>query len=71
MRELIIIILVILLFFIAMASVVYIIVPLIRARRFIKMEMGRSFNESEYRYWKRELKRLYLRHIPIIGRFFR
>lgn len=40
-------------------------------RDYIKMEMERAFEEEEYLYWKRQLKRLYLSQIPIIGRFFR
>ena len=40
-------------------------------RNYIKMEMARSYEEEEYRYWRRELKYLYLRSIPLIGRFFR
>ena len=40
-------------------------------RDYIKMEMERSFEEEEYRYWRRELKRLYWRSIPLIGRFLR
>ncbi len=47
-----------------------IIVPLMKEREYIKMEMQRSFNEEAYRYWKKELKRAYLRHIPFIGRFY-
>ena len=40
-------------------------------RDYIKMEMARSYEEEEYGYWRRELKYLYLRYIPIVGRFFR
>lgn len=40
-------------------------------RDYIKMEIQRSYEEDEYRYWRRELKYLYLRSIPLIGRFFR
>ncbi len=47
-----------------------IIVPLMKEREYIKMEMQRSFNEEAYRYWKNELKRAYLRRIPFIGRFY-
>ncbi len=45
-----------------------VIVPFCDDRNYIKMEMQRSYDEGEYRYWKRELKRLYISHIPIIGR---
>lgn len=40
-------------------------------RDYIKMEIERSYNEKEYRFWRRKLKYLYLRSIPLIGRFFR
>ena len=30
--------------------------PFSEGRRYIKAEIHRSYNESEYRYWKRELK---------------
>ena len=57
-------------FFIVLAVYFNIIAPFMKAREYIKMEMQRS-DGNEYYYWKRELKRLYLSHIPIIGRFFR
>ena len=38
-------------------------------RDYIKAEMERSFEEEEYLYWKRELKMLYIRKIPIIRSF--
>lgn len=47
------------------------ILPFKQKRDYIKMEMERSFEEKEYLYWKRKLKHLYLRSIPLIGRFFR
>lgn len=40
-------------------------------RDYIIMEIKRSFEEEEYRYWKRELKHLYLSSIPLIGIFFK
>ena len=43
--------------------------PFMEERDYIKMEMRRS-DEEEYYYWKKELRRLYLSHIPIIGRFY-
>ena len=46
-------------------------IPFKEERGYIKMEMQRSYEEDEYRYWQRELKYLYLRSIPLIGRFFR
>lgn len=45
--------------------------PFKERKDYIKMEIGRSDSEREYRYWKKELKRLYLQSIPIIGRFFK
>ena len=45
--------------------------PFKEERHYIKMEMDRSYEEDEHRYWRRELKYLYLRSIPLIGRFFR
>lgn len=41
--------------------------PFIKKRDYIKMELGRS-NEREYRYWKRKLKKLYVQHIPFVGK---
>lgn len=34
---------------------------------YIKMEIGRATYYEEYRFWKRELKRLYLSRVPFIG----
>lgn len=45
--------------------------PFKKQRDYIKIEMARSYKEDEYRYWRRKLKYLYLRSIPLIGRFFR
>lgn len=41
--------------------------PFSEGRRYIKAEIHRAYNESEYRYWKRELKKLYISQIPILG----
>ena len=46
-------------------------IPFKKQRDYIKMEMKRSLEEQEYRYWRRELKKLYLQAIPLIGKFFR
>ncbi len=43
--------------------------PFRENRDYIKMEMHRA-EGSEYRYWSRQLKTLYLSHIPIVGWFF-
>ena len=57
--------------FIILAIFVNVIYPIIEDREYIKMEMKQSYSKEEYRYWKRELRYLYLRSIPLIGRFFR
>lgn len=57
--------------FIVVALFVNFFIPFKEERDYIKMEMQRSYEEDEYRYWKRELKHLYLRSIPLIGRLFR
>ena len=57
--------------FIVVALFVNFIIPFKEERAYIKMEMERSYEEEEYRYWRRELKYLYLRSIPLVGRFFR
>lgn len=36
-------------------------------RDYIKMELERSTKEKERKFWQEELKRFYLRKIPIIG----
>ena len=46
-------------------------VPFSRERKYIITERKRSCDYEEYRYWKRELIKLYLAYIPIVGRFFR
>lgn len=57
--------------FLLLAFFINLYLPFKEERDYIKMEMERSYEEEEYRYWRRELKYLYLRSIPIIGRFFR
>ena len=57
--------------FIIIAFFINFFLPFKEERDYIKMEMERSYEEEEYRYWRRELKYLYLRSIPLIGRFFR
>ena len=58
-------------FFLFLAFIINFYLPFKEDRDYIKQEMERSFDEEEYRYWQRELKRLYLRSIPLIGRFFK
>lgn len=60
----------IMLFFIIVFLYLYFLAPFLEARKNIKIEMKRSYGK-EYEYWKRELRRLYLESIPIIGRFIR
>ena len=43
--------------------------PFSEGRRYIKAEIHLSYNESEYRYWKRELKKRYISQIPILGKY--
>lgn len=57
--------------FLIVALFVNFFIPFKEERDYIKMEMARSYEEEEYRYWRRELKYLYLRSIPIVGKFFR
>lgn len=62
---------VILIFFAIIIFWVTIVIPLAEQRDYIKMEMQRSTSETEYNYWEKELKKLYLRYIPIIGKFIK
>lgn len=57
--------------FIIFAFVFNFFIPFKKERDFIKLEMAQSLEEDEYRYWKRRLKYLYLRSVPLVGRFFR
>lgn len=58
--------------FLLFVSMLYIniILPFTQARKYIKAEIDRSDGE-EYYYWKRELRNLYIEHIPILGWFIR
>ena len=47
-----------------------VIYPFVRTRAYIKGEIDRS-DGNEYYYWKRELRNLYIEHIPVFGWFFR
>ena len=44
-----------------------VVIPFSNRKRYLKMEIGRS-EGKERRYWKRKLKRHYVRHIPLIGK---
>lgn len=61
---------VIILFFIVLALYFNVVIPFIKSRSYIKREMQRTDGE-EYYYWKKELKKLYITHIPILGKFLR
>ena len=45
--------------------------PLSKERTYIKMEIKRSLSKRESKYWKNKFKKLYLQHIPLIGKFWR
>ena len=45
--------------------------PFMDKRAYIIMEMKRSSSINEYKYWKKQLKKLYLGSIPIIGGLFK
>ena len=44
-----------------------IVVPFFKELDYIKSELYRSYNESEYRFWKKRLRVLYIRSIPFVG----
>lgn len=44
--------------------------PFIRTRSYIKMKIATS-DGMKYSYWKKELRKLYISHIPIFGRILR
>ena len=55
--------------FCAVAFYVNVVYPFWEDRRYIRSEMKNSYNKDEYRYWKRELKKLYILQIPLLGNF--
>ncbi len=57
-------------FFAISALYLEVIAPIIDDREYIIMKMRCSSSKEEYDYWRWELRRVYLRHIPIIGRFY-
>lgn len=60
------------LLFISIGLYYSVILPFIEERKYLKMELRRSrYGGEEYHHYKKELKRLYLRFIPLIGRFFK
>lgn len=50
------------------AYYINVVVPFSESRDYIKCEIARSFNESEARYWKSKLIKLYILLIPIVGK---
>ena len=59
---------------ILIATVIWfkVITPFLRERDYIKREIRRSLGDKdEYEYYQQELKALYLRSIPLIGKFFK
>ena len=47
---------------------VSVIIPILEERAYLKTEMKRASSSGEYRYRKRQLKKLYWRSIPVVGR---
>lgn len=43
--------------------------PFLESDEYIKLEIGRAGSEREKRYWKRELKKLYVSMIPFLGEY--
>lgn len=44
-----------------------VVLPFKSAKSYIEMELSRAFNDEQRRYWKRQLRNLYVERIPIIG----
>lgn len=59
---------VIIVLFFAMAFYANVLRPFFEAKQYVKSEIRRACTESERRYWQRKLKKLYITHIPIIGK---
>lgn len=55
--------------FIVLSLYVELFIPFNEERQYIKMEINRSCSKQEYKYWKKEMKKLYLKSIPIIRWF--
>lgn len=43
--------------------------PFIEARAYVKTELQRTLGEPEYKYWRREMSKLYVELIPLLGKF--
>ena len=53
--------------FLAIAYFLSVVKPFVEKRDFIKTEIQRTMGPEQY-FWKRELKMLYVYHIPLIGK---
>ena len=42
-------------------------IPFVNKRRYIKMEMSRGKGRRQ-KYWKTQLRYLYIEHIPLVGK---
>ena len=42
-------------------------IPFVNRRSYIKMEMSRTTGEKK-KYWKKQLRYLYIEHIPVVGK---
>ena len=43
--------------------------PLLEKRRYLKMEIHRACSEHERHHWQKELRKLYLKSIPVVRWF--
>ena len=57
-------------FFLFIAFLVNFYIPFKETRDYIKREISRSQEKEERKFWKNEMRKLYLSALPIIGRFF-
>ena len=60
----------ILMIFLSLFYITDVFVPFLKQRRYIKMEIDRALDRCEYKRWKREMRRLYIKSAPIIRWFF-
>ena len=60
-------IIVLILSFVIIAYILSVVKPFVERRDFIKMEMQRTMGPEHF-FWKRELKLLYISHIPFVGK---
>ncbi|MDY6313717.1 MAG: hypothetical protein SPL89_00915 [Clostridia bacterium] len=43
--------------------------PFIETKAYVKTELQRTQGEPEYKYWRREMSKLYVELIPLLGKF--